>query len=131
MVGVNGGPSRTSFLHDAADRQLQQHQANGALTSHTYDAAGRLTVLGSARAGGLLVNRFSYSYDPVGNRTGVVESSGDRTTWSYDRAYQLTHERRSGLTSFDVTHAYDPAGNRACRPTPAAAPPSATTRPTS
>jgi RHS repeat-associated protein len=42
----------------------------------------------------------------------TAESGGDRTTWSYDRAYQLTHERRSGLTSFDVTHAYDPAGNR-------------------
>ena len=33
-------------------------------------------------------------------------------TWTYDRTYQLTRERRSGANTFDVTHTYDPAGNR-------------------
>jgi YD repeat-containing protein len=42
----------------------------------------------------------------------VLESSGDRTTWSYDSTYQLKRDRRSGLTSYDVTYTYDPAGNR-------------------
>jgi RHS repeat-associated protein len=42
----------------------------------------------------------------------VLESSGDRTTWSYDPTYQLNRERRSGLTTYDVTYTYDPAGNR-------------------
>ena len=48
----------------------------------------------------------------LGNRTGVTESNGDRVTWSYDKTYQLTREQRDGANSYDVTHTYDPAGNR-------------------
>ena len=50
--------------------------------------------------------------DPVGNRLAVTEASGDRTTWTYDPANQLTRETRTGGTAFDITHTYDPAGNR-------------------
>jgi YD repeat-containing protein len=46
------------------------------------------------------------------HRTSVVESSGDRVTWSYDSAYQLLNERRSGVNGYNVTHTYDAAGNR-------------------
>jgi RHS repeat-associated protein len=53
-----------------------------------------------------------YRYDNTANRVGVTEASGDRVTWTYDATYQLTRERRSGVNSYDVTHVYDPAGNR-------------------
>ena len=33
-------------------------------------------------------------------------------TYSYDNAYQLTRERRSGANAYDVTYSYDPVGNR-------------------
>src|SRR5262249_18777493 len=55
---------------------------------------------------------FAYGYDGVGNRTRVVEANGDRVSWTYDATYQLTHEQRSGANAYDVTHAYDLAGNR-------------------
>jgi YD repeat-containing protein len=42
----------------------------------------------------------------------VKESSGDRTTWTYDNAGQLEREHRSGGTAFVVTYSYDGAGNR-------------------
>jgi RHS repeat-associated protein len=42
----------------------------------------------------------------------VVEANGDVVSWSYDPTYQLTHERRSGANSYNVTHTYDAVGNR-------------------
>jgi RHS repeat-associated protein len=53
-----------------------------------------------------------YRYDNTANRVGVTEASGDRVTGTYDATYQLTRERRSGVNGYDVTHVYDPAGNR-------------------
>ncbi len=37
---------------------------------------------------------------------------GTRTSWTYDASGQLQRERRNGTGSFDVTHVYDPGGNR-------------------
>ena len=48
----------------------------------------------------------------VGNRKNVLEANGDRTTWTYDADYRLTNEHRSGETSYNITHVYDPVGNR-------------------
>jgi RHS repeat-associated protein len=44
-----------------------------------------------------------------------VDSDGTVTTWTYDNTYQLRNENRQGgpaITSFNITHTYDPAGNR-------------------
>ena len=49
---------------------------------------------------------------PSGNRQRVVESSGNRVTWSYDKTYQLKNEQRSGSNSYNITYTYDPVGNR-------------------
>ena len=58
------------------------------------------------------ISDFKYQYDPTGNRTRVVEASGDRVTWSYDPTNQLTHEIRDGVNSYNVTHTWDRLGNR-------------------
>ena len=55
---------------------------------------------------------FAYDYDPAGNRTGVLESGGDRVTWTYDAANRLTREERSGASAYDMAYTYDPLGNR-------------------
>ena len=92
------------------------------LCDHATTFAGRLTRLANVKSVGTMISSFDYSHDDVGNRTGVVESNGDRVTWSYDNTYQLTREQRSGsgygsssagvCGSYDVSHTYDPAGNR-------------------
>jgi RHS repeat-associated protein len=110
---VNPQGKRTSFTYDLLDQLTQQKHGNGSLTTNLYDAASQKTRLINASSAGAIVNRFTYSYDNARNRTNVVESSGDRTTWTYDATYQLKHEKRTGGTAFDVTYSYDPAGNRA------------------
>ena len=82
------------------------------LRCHATTFAGRLTRLANFTSVGTMISSFDYAYDNVGNRTGVVESDGDRVTWSYDNTYQLTREQRSGANSYDVTHTYDFAGDR-------------------
>ena len=58
------------------------------------------------------LSSFSYALDPVGNRLRVVESTGNRVTWTYDKTYQLKNEQRSGSNSYNITYTYDPVGNR-------------------
>ncbi len=55
---------------------------------------------------------FDYHIDPTGNRLGVTEATGQRTTWTYDNSYQLINEHRSGADGFNTTFVYDPVGNR-------------------
>jgi len=48
----------------------------------------------------------------MGNRQRVVEASLDRVSWAYDHTYQLVHEARSGTNAYNITHTWDPVGNR-------------------
>jgi YD repeat-containing protein len=47
------------------------------------------------RSDGSLIAGSAYQYRSAGNRTAVFESAGDRMTWTYDAANQLTSQRRS------------------------------------
>src|SRR5262249_23213194 len=79
LVGVaTPQGKRTTFTFDTLDRLRQQKHGSGSLTTQTYDAANQLTVLSNATSMGAVVNRFTYTYDKAGNRTGVREASGDR-----------------------------------------------------
>jgi YD repeat-containing protein len=55
---------------------------------------------------------LTYEHDAVGNPTGMLESGGDRVTWTYDATDRLTREQRSGPSAYDTTYTYDPLGNR-------------------
>src|SRR5438045_717931 len=68
--------------------------ANTTRSSYAYDNAGRLLRLANLSATSTTLSSFAYKLDAVGNRTRVVEASGDRVTWSYDATYQLKNERR-------------------------------------
>jgi RHS repeat-associated protein len=80
-----------------------------------YDLAGQVIRLTNLQADGTTLSSFTYRYDPAGNRLRVIEASGDVVTWTYDGAYRLRSERRTGAAAYSVTHNYDPAGNRVFR----------------
>ena len=85
---------------------------NGTWVSYTYDDAGRLTQLVNLKSDNTTLSSFAYGLDNTGKRTGQTEANGDVVTYSYDNAYHLTGEQRSGANSYDITYAYDPVGNR-------------------
>ena len=49
-----------------------------------------MTALRNLKSDLSVISVFTYSYDTIGNRTGVQEANGDLVTWSYDETYQLT-----------------------------------------
>ena len=103
---------RTTWTYDNLGRATQQQLGNDSKATYTFDPAGQLTRLANVTSSNTMISSFDYSYDNAGNRTSVVESNGDLVTWTYDNTYQLTREQRNGANSYDVTHEYDPAGNR-------------------
>jgi YD repeat-containing protein len=88
----------TTLVHDPADKCLSRQVASGLLTTHTYDPAGWLREVRNVKPTGALQNLFTYTYDRVGNRTTETALDGAVTSWTYDRSFQLTGERRGGAT---------------------------------
>jgi RHS repeat-associated protein len=109
---VNPVNEITSFTFDAANRETVDYLANTTRASMTYDLASQVTKVANISNTGTTLTSFAYLYDGVGNRQRVVEASLDRVSWSYDATYQLTHEARSGVNAYNVTHTWDPVGNR-------------------
>ncbi|HEX6701714.1 MAG TPA: DUF6531 domain-containing protein [Gaiellaceae bacterium] len=70
----------------------------------TYDAAGRVVTETDP-----LGNVTSYSYDKVGNRTGVTDAASHTTSYEYDAENRLTKVTApdGGMTQYT----YDGAGN--------------------
>jgi RHS repeat-associated protein len=102
----------SSWLYDAASRVTANLLANGTQASYTYDNANRILLLANLTSGGTTLSSFNYTYNPIGNRTQVVEADGDVVSWTYDPTYQLTNEQRSGANSYNISYTYDPVGNR-------------------
>ncbi|MCL4202821.1 MAG: hypothetical protein KJ000_10010 [Pirellulaceae bacterium] len=99
-------------MKSATIRQTQTELTDGACTSYTYDAASRVQQLYNLKADGSVILGLTYDHDPVGNPTSMLESSGDRVTWTYDATDRLTREQRSGPSGYDTGYTYDPLANR-------------------
>jgi YD repeat-containing protein len=108
---TNPQARRTSFTFDPLDRAVLTVQGNGTITSQAYDPAGQLLSVWTSRGNGVTLSRLTYTYDPTARRKSVTDLGG-RTSWTYDHAYQLSGEQRSGSATYNVTWTYDPAGNR-------------------
>ena len=102
------------MVYDPLARAIQRQYANGAVTTQSFDAAGNLSQITNNGPSGL-ISQLTYSYNKANQRILQYENDGTTTTWTYDPTYRLLNEHRSGGpagTSFNVTHTYDPAGNR-------------------
>jgi len=109
---ANPQGQRATWSYDAASRVTGIHFANTTRASYLYDNANRLLRAANVSSPSTTLSSFSYALDGVGNRLRVVESTGNRVTWSYDSTYQLKNEQRSGSNSYNITYTYDPVGNR-------------------
>jgi len=109
---ANPQAQRATWSYDAASRVTGIHFANTTRASYLYDNADRLLRVANLSSTSTTLSSFSYALDAVGNRLRVVESSGNRVTWTYDNTYQLKNEQRSGSNSYNITYTFDPVGNR-------------------
>lgn len=109
---VNPFSEHTTISYDNLDRERYRVLGNGMAVSHTFDAAGRETLLTNYGSTGTAYAIFTNTYDVVGNRLSVVELDGSRVTYAYDPSYQLLNEQRSITTPYNTTYSYDSMGNR-------------------
>jgi RHS repeat-associated protein len=109
---ANPQAQRATYSYDAASRVTGTHFANTTRASYLYDNANGLLRVANLTSTNTTLSSFSYALDAVGNRLRVVESTGNRVTWTYDNIYQLKNEQRSGSSSYNITYTYDAVGNR-------------------
>lgn len=102
----------TSFTYDNAGRCTRMTSANGAYAEYGYNARDWLTSIAQRKNDSTLIWSGGYTYDHVGNRTQLSESTGDITTWTYDDVYQLLTDDRTGTGAYSRTYTYDATGNR-------------------
>ena len=97
------------YLYDTAGRLSRENKGNGTWTTYDYDAAGQVLHLLNYGTNAVPLSRFDYAYDANGNCTSMVTLEGTNS-YSYDAIGQLT-----GVTYSNgrhVTYTYDAAGNR-------------------
>ncbi len=80
--------------------------ANGCAISHTFDAAGRETLIQNISAAGVAQAVFTNTYSATNNRLTVQELDGTRVTFGYDVTSQLTLEQRNGAQAYDIGYSY-------------------------
>jgi RHS repeat-associated protein len=103
---------RTTMTWDNLDREQHRVLANGMGISHTWDAAGRETLIQNLSAAGAALFVATNTYSPVNNRLTVLETDGTRATFSYDASKQIISEARGGTMAYSRTYLWDPNGNR-------------------
>ena len=100
------------YKHDEVGLIPCRVASNGVRTTYTYDGASQTSKIEHWKDTATYLGRLTYTYDKVGNRTQLMELDGSTTTWTYDAAYRLTNEYRTGTSGHNTTHTYDPVGNR-------------------
>jgi RHS repeat-associated protein len=58
------------------------------------------------------IARYTYNYDPDGNRTSMTDMQDKDTYYQYDSLNRLTREFRYDTPDYDLRYAYDSVGNR-------------------
>ncbi|WP_432246120.1 RHS repeat domain-containing protein (plasmid) [Arthrobacter sp. G.S.26] len=98
-AGSTAPTCSTTATADRSKIQWVKDNLSGAVTTYTYDAAGRLTK--AAITGGTSPTTYNYTYDSRGNRLTANGGTGGSQTFTANAANQIS---TSGYT-------YDGAGN--------------------
>lgn len=93
VYDVNCG--KLSYLYDAQGNLRRITGADGAVTTMTYDLAGRKTSMVDPDKG-----TWRYAYNALGEMTRQMDSKGQATDFTYDKLGRMTSRfERTGVTS--------------------------------
>lgn len=97
--------------YDSLDRRSNLVYPNGVETRFEYDTASKLVLLTTRNSAGQVLDGYRYSYDAVGNRTGLaaLRESADHL-YDYDENNRLTRWQLGSDRFQQFT--YDSVGNR-------------------
>ena len=107
---------KTTISYDAVGRRQLIEYANDTETTYTYDPTGGIKVIKTRQSSSPSTEfvNLEYTLDKAGRVDEVVDETSARTTYTFDKDYRLAREHRenSSIATFDITYAYDAAGNR-------------------
>ena len=69
----------TTFVYDASGREIEKWLDNETRSVTAYDAAGQPLVVSNLESDNSVISRFTYTYDPIGNRLQEVRNEGATT----------------------------------------------------
>ena len=92
------------YQYDLDDNVIQMIDKNGYHTNYIFDSRKLLLKKNVEETG----DSVTYSYDEVGNRTGMSDESGN-TIYTYDANNRLTEIKKDGKTQ--ISYIYDQIGN--------------------
>ena len=103
----------TTFSYDAVGREVLKELDNGTSSTIVYDAAGQTVSVANRQENDDIISRFTYLYDPAGNRLHEFREDSSQKLWTYDPTNQLISEEiADGVGITRTTYVYDPVGNR-------------------
>jgi YD repeat-containing protein len=104
--------NQTTLQYDAAARKTTATYASGLQRQWTYDAASQIVSIIDQDSLGDLQARFTFAYDGVGNRTGIIDLIGSVTTYQMDAKNQQIGDDTTGTNAHAYSYSYDGTGNR-------------------
>ena len=110
IKAVKGASTLINFRYVyKANLKSSVTDANGFVTSYSYDALNRMTDSLIKNSAGVQTSDFAYTYDGAGNRLTANVNNGSITTYSYNSANELLKRVQPG--NIVTNYAYDGAGN--------------------
>jgi YD repeat-containing protein len=101
-----------SLQYDQAGQQTTMTYPSGYKRLTTFDAAGQILIRAGLDAVNADLYRFTYTYDPAGNRKSIGDANGSDTTYTYDAKDRLTKDETSGTNAHIYNYRYDGNDNR-------------------
>lgn len=103
------------YTYDNIGRLAREDKGNGTYSTYEYCGDNQLKELIHYGTDGEINSSFSYSYDELGQQTGVVTLDGE-WSYGYDGSGQLVtavfESSNAEIESQNLTYIYDRAGNR-------------------
>jgi len=107
MENYNGDPVEP--MYDARGHRTTLSYASGHIQEYAYDADGR--NVGIRDTVGSEVQRFTYTFDSNGNRTGTQDLNGSNSVYEYDAADRLIKDTTTGTGAHLYTYTWDSRTN--------------------
>jgi RHS repeat-associated protein len=114
---VTSAEGVTTYLYNAVGNLSLTTYPNGITESREYDNLDRLAVLENKNSADVVLSRYQYAYDKVGNKTSVLELGGRKVEYTYDELNRLTQEKITDAVNGNrvVDYTFDAVGNRLSR----------------
>jgi RHS repeat-associated protein len=93
----------TAFTYDKLGRRVNLALSNGTQTAYSYDSASRLTNLTHQTRGGTVLDRFTYTYNAIGNRLSVTRPE-ETLNYTYDLLDRLIKATPMTMRGSDKEH---------------------------